>query len=197
MKRLVVFISGNGSNLQVLINAVRAGELAAEIVTVISNRRAAHGLIRAERADIPTGYFPLKPYREAGRSRETYDTDLAAHVVTYEPDLIILAGWMHIFSSAFLDHFPRQVLNLHPALPDQFAGTHAIERAYKAFQQKKINYTGVMIHWVVSEVDAGPVIVTERVPIYVTDKVSDLEMRIHAIEHRLLVETIKSLCPAR
>lgn len=191
MKRLVVFISGNGSNLQALIDAVQAGELAAEIVAVISNRRAAYGLKRAEQAGIPTCYFPLKPYRDARRSREAYDADLAAHVLTYKPDVIVLAGWMHILSPTFLDHFPRQVLNLHPALPGQFAGTHAIERAYEAFQQGEIKYTGVMVHWVVPEVDAGPIIVTEQVPIYAADAVGDLAARIHATEHRLLVEALQ------
>ncbi len=193
MKRLVVLISGNGSNLQALIDAVQAGELAAEIVAVVSNRRAAYGLRRAEQAGIPTFYFPLKPYCDAGRSREAYDADLAGHVATYEPDLIVLAGWMHILSSAFLDHFPRQVLNLHPALPGQFAGTHAIERAYEAFQRGEIDHTGVMVHWVVPEVDAGPVITTAPVPIYAADQERDLEARIHATEHRLLVEGVRQV----
>jgi formyltetrahydrofolate-dependent phosphoribosylglycinamide formyltransferase len=160
---------------------------------VVSNRRAAYGLVRAEQAGIPTLYFPLKPYRETGRTRTEYDADLAQKVAAYKPDLIVLAGWMHIFSPAFLDHFPRRVLNLHPALPEQFAGTDAIQRAHEAFRAGEINRTGVMVHWVLPEVDAGPVITTAEVPIYRTDSLADLEGRIHATEHRLLVEAVRQV----
>ncbi len=191
MKRLAVFISGNGSNLQAIIDAVQAGELEAQIEVVASNRRDAYGLVRAERAGIPTLYFPLKPYRDMGHSREEYDTDLADQMAAYKPDLIVLAGWMHVLSPAFLDRFPDRVLNLHPALPGQFPGTHAIQRAYEAFQRGEIDHTGVMVHWVVPEVDAGPAIATAEVPIYPTDSLDDLETRIHATEHHLLVEALK------
>ncbi|MEJ2555784.1 MAG: phosphoribosylglycinamide formyltransferase [Anaerolineae bacterium] len=191
MKRLAVFISGNGSNLQAIIDAVQAGELEAQIEVVVSNRRDAYGLVRAERAGIPTLCFPLKPYRDMGHSRKEYDTNLAEQVAAYNLDLIVLAGWMHVLSPAFLDRFPDHVLNLHPALPGQFPGTHAIQRAYEAFQRGEIDYTGVMVHWVVPEVDAGPAIATAEVPIHPTDSLDDLEARIHATEHHLLVEALK------
>ena len=193
MKRLAVLISGNGSNLQALIDATQVGELEAKIVAVVSNRRDAYGLVRAEQANIPTLYFPLKTYLETGHSREAYDADLAKMALAYQPDLMILAGWMHVLSPAFLDCFPGRVLNLHPALPGQFAGTHAIQRAYEAFQRGEIEHTGVMVHWVVPEIDAGPVIATANVPIYTTDSLADLETRIHATEHRLLVEAIRGI----
>ena len=193
MKRLAVLISGNGSNLQALIDATQVGELEAKIVAVVSNRRDAYGLVRAEQANIPTLYFPLKTYLEAGHSREAYDADLAKMVLAYQPDLLILAGWMHVLSPAFLDFFPGRVLNLHPALPGQFAGTHAIQRAYEAFQRGEIEHTGIMIHWVIPEIDAGPVIATANVPIYMTDSLADLETRMHATEHRLLVEAIRGI----
>jgi len=193
MKRLAVLISGNGSNLQALIDATQVGELEAKIVAVVSNRRDAYGLIRAEQANIPTLYFPLKTYLEAGHSREAYDADLAKMVLAYQPDLMILAGWMHVLSPAFLDYFPGRVLNLHPALPGQFAGTHAIQRAYEAFQRGEIEHTGVMVHWVIPEIDAGPVIATANVPIYTMDSLADLETRMHATEHRLLVEAIRGI----
>jgi formyltetrahydrofolate-dependent phosphoribosylglycinamide formyltransferase len=122
-----------------------------------------------------------------------YDADLAGVVSSYEPDLIVLAGWMHVLSPAFLDRYPLRVLNLHPALPGQFAGTHAIARAYEAFQRGEIDTTGVMVHWVVPEVDAGPVVASARVPIYLTDSLDDLEARVHATEHRLLVEAIREV----
>jgi formyltetrahydrofolate-dependent phosphoribosylglycinamide formyltransferase len=191
--RLAVFISGYGSNLQAIIDAIQAGKLNAQIVVVVSNRREAYGLVRAERAGIPTLYFPLKPYRDAGRSREEYDADLARRVAEYAPDLVVLAGWMHVLSPAFLNHFPGRVLNLHPALPGRFPGTHAIQRAYEAFRRGEIDRTGVMVHWVVPEVDAGPVIAVAEVPIYQTDTLDELETRVHATEHQLLVEAIQAL----
>ncbi len=193
MKRLVVLISGNGSNLQALIEAIQTGELEAQLEVVVSNRREAYGLVRAEKANVPTLYFPLKPYLEGGQSREAYDADLAERVAGYAPDLIVLAGWMHVLSPAFLDRFPQRVLNLHPALPGQFPGTHAIERAYAAFQKGEIEHTGIMVHWVVPEIDAGPVIATANVSIYPTDSLADLEGRIHASEHRLLVEAVRKV----
>jgi formyltetrahydrofolate-dependent phosphoribosylglycinamide formyltransferase len=191
MKQLVILISGNGSNLQAIIDAVQAGQLPAQIAAVISNRREAYGLTRAARAGIPTLYFPLKPYRDAGRPREDYDADLAARVAGHAPDLIVLAGWMHVLSPAFLTRFQGRVLNLHPALPGQFPGAHAIQRAYEAFQRGEIAHTGVMVHWVVPEVDAGAVIAQAAVPIYADDALADLEARVHAAEHRLLVEAIR------
>lgn len=191
---LAVLISGSGTNLQAIIDATRTGALDATIAVVVSNRREAFGLTRAQRAGIPTLYFPLKPYRDAGRSREEYDADLAQRVAAYAPDLVVLAGWMHVFTAAFLNRFPQRVINLHPALPGQFAGTHAIARAFDAFQRGEIDRTGVMVHWVVPDVDAGPVIASEAVPIYPTDTLDDLEARIHAVEHRLLVDVIRQVC---
>lgn len=193
MKRLAVLISGSGSNLQAVIDAIQTDALEARIVLVVSNRPDAYGLVRAEKANIPTLYFPLKPYLEAGASREAYDAALAQQLAAYNLDLVVLAGWMHVLSPAFLDCFPRRVLNLHPALPGQFPGVHAIERAYDAFQQGRIAHTGIMIHWVVPEVDAGPVVATAEVPIYATDSLADLEQRVHACEHQLLVEVIRKM----
>ncbi|MCB0085077.1 MAG: phosphoribosylglycinamide formyltransferase, partial [Caldilineaceae bacterium] len=162
--RLAVLISGNGSNLQALIDAIRQRVLPAEIVTVVSNRKEAFGLQRAEKAGISTHYFPLKPYREANRPRREYDADLAELLKPYQPDWIVLAGWMHILSNAFLQAFPYRVINLHPALPGQFPGTDAIARAFSAYQAGTIQKTGVMVHLVPDEqVDSGPVLASEEV----------------------------------
>jgi len=193
IQRLAVLISGSGSNLQAIIDAITSGKLDARIAVVASNRRAAYGLTRAERAGIPTLYFPLKPYTDAGRPRAEYDADLAARVAAFAPDLVVLAGWMHVLSPAFLDRFPGRVLNLHPALPGQFAGAHAIQRAFEAFQRGEIDHTGVMVHWVVPEVDAGPVVASAEAPIFPGDTLEDLEARIHAVEHRLLVDAIAQI----
>ncbi|MCB9079886.1 MAG: phosphoribosylglycinamide formyltransferase, partial [Anaerolineaceae bacterium] len=118
--RLVVLISGSGTNLQAILDSVAQKTLAAEVVAVVSNRQQAYGLTRAEQAGVPTVYFPLKPYLEADRDRRAYDADLAERVEVFEPDLIVLAGWMLVLSPAFLDRFPNRVINLHPALPDTF-----------------------------------------------------------------------------
>lgn len=192
-QRLAILISGSGTNLQALIDACQEGVLDASIVAVFSSRADAYGLLRAEQAGIPAVSFPLAPYRRAGRPRSDYDADLARLVAAFRPDLIVLAGWMLILGPAFLGRFPRRVINLHPALPGQFAGTHAIQRAYEAFQRGEIDHTGVMVHWVVPQVDAGPVLASVAVPIYPTDSLDDLETRMHGAEHRLLVEAIAQI----
>lgn len=193
MKRLIVLISGSGTNLQAIMNAIDAGTLDAEIVLVVSNRKAAYGLVRAQAAGIPTLYFPLKPYTDAGKDRAQYDADLAAEVAQYKPDLIVLAGWMHIFSPAFLNIFPKQVINLHPALPGAFAGINAIERTFEAFHNGEVASGGCMVHYVIPEIDAGAVIVQEVVAIEPQDTLADFEARLHAAEHRLIVEAVRRL----
>lgn len=192
--RLAVLISGNGSNLQALIDAIRMKVLDAEIVLVVSNRKDAFGLVRAEKAGIPTRYLPLKPYTAAGRTRADYDADLAQIVAEAAPDWVVLAGWMHILSRAFLDRFPYRVVNLHPALPGKFPGAHAIEEAFAAFQRGEIKQTGCMVHLVPDEaVDAGPVIGVAEVPIYRTDTLEMLGNRMHQAEHKLLVQSLQRL----
>lgn len=191
--KIVVLISGSGTNLQAILDAVAAQQLNIDIVLVVSNRKKAFGLQRAEQADIPTLYFPLKPYRQAAKSREQYDADLATKIKSYQPNLIVLAGWMHILSPAFLDQFPHQVINLHPALPGQFAGTHAIQRAFEAYQQGHITQSGCMVHYTIPEIDAGQVIAQRIVPIHPTDTLADFESRMHKAEHKLIVEAIKQV----
>ena len=192
--KLAVLISGNGSNLQALIDAVAAGGLDAQIAVVVSNRKAAYGLVRARRAQIPDRYFPLKPYRDAQRGRAEYDADLAVLVSEYAPDWVVLAGWMHIFSDQFLGRFPNRVVNLHPALPGQFPGAHAIDDALAAFGRGEIDHTGVMVHLVPdARVDEGPVLAEQAVPIHPGNTHETLADRIHAVEHRLLVEALQDL----
>jgi formyltetrahydrofolate-dependent phosphoribosylglycinamide formyltransferase len=189
--RLVVFISGSGTNLQAILDAITAHELDAEVVLVVSNRKAAYGLVRAQQAEIPTLYFPLKPYIEGGKNREAYDHDLAEHICSYKPDLLVLAGWMHVFSTAFLNHFPERVINLHPALPGAFPGTDAIRRTFEAYQQGKVPQGGCMVHYVVPEVDAGPVLTQVIVPIHPNDTLEAFEARMHNAEHHAIVEAIR------
>jgi formyltetrahydrofolate-dependent phosphoribosylglycinamide formyltransferase len=192
--RLVVLISGNGSNLQAILDAIRMRVLEAEVVCVVSNRKDAYGLELARKAGVATRYHPLKPYTESGRSRREYDADLADIVGEFHPDFVVLAGWMHILSDVFLARFPYRVVNLHPALPGQFPGAHAISDALAAFQRGEIRKTGVMVHLVPDEaVDAGPVLESEEAPIYPTDTLETLTKRLHPLEHRALVVALRRL----
>lgn len=195
MTRIAVLISGFGSNLQAIIEAAEEGGLlGVEIALVVSNRRDAHGIKRAVGHGIPVVYFPLAPYREAGRLREEYDADLAGILQSFGVGWVVMAGWMHVLSDAFLSCFPSRVINLHPALPGTFPGTGAIERAYEAYQRGEITHTGVMVHLVPDEgVDVGPVVVAEVVPIRPQDSLEELEADIHKVEHRLLVEAVQRL----
>lgn len=189
LARLVVLISGNGSNLQALIDACEAGYLPAEVVGVISNRPEAYGVQRAERHHIP-----VMIQLPRGLSRAGYDAQLSQCVAHFEPDWVILAGWMRLLSMAFLRHFPGRVINLHPALPGQFPGTHAVERAFDAAQRGEIEQTGVMVHLVPDEgVDNGPVLASQMVPILPGDSLETLVERVHMTERQLLVETIRGL----
>jgi phosphoribosylglycinamide formyltransferase 1 len=188
--RLVILISGNGSNLQAILDACASGELPASVVCVISNKADAFGLVRAKNAGVEAIHFPTLE----NESRRDYDKRLADYVTTKQPGYIILAGWMRILSSSFLSSFPNKVINLHPALPDTFPGTHAIERAFEAYQRGEIDRTGVMVHFVPDEgLDNGPVLATEIVPIYKEDTFESFETRVHQTEHKLLVNTLKSV----
>ena len=189
--KIAVLISGNGSNLQAIIDAIRDRILSAEIVVVASNRANAYGLQRAEKAGIPTLVHRLKPVLDEGRTRREYDADLASLLKQYRPDWVVLAGWMHILSSDFLDRYSYRVINLHPALPGTFPGTHAIERAFEAYQAGEIKETGIMVHLVPDEkVDAGPVLEKTVVPIYASDTVEMLETRMHQAEHVALIRAL-------
>ena len=187
---LVVLISGNGSNLQAIIDACSSGELNAQVVSVITNKADAYGLVRARNAGVEAVHFA----KRENESRTEYDARLAEYVSMCLPDYVILAGWMRILSSSFLSSFPNRVINLHPALPGMFPGTHAIQRAFEAYQRGEIDHTGVMVHLVPDEgVDNGPVLATEIVSIENDDTLESLEARVHQVEHDLLVNTLKSL----
>ncbi|GJM38649.1 MAG: phosphoribosylglycinamide formyltransferase [Acidimicrobiales bacterium] len=199
--RLVVLASGSGSNLQALIDASVDGRLDATIEAVYVNRRSAYARERADNHGIAQDFVPLGPYRdrhpEPRAAREAYDTDLADRIAAHEPDAIVLAGWMHLFTDAFLGRFPNRVVNLHPALPGTFPGAHAIDDAWEAKERAGLAQTGVMIHLVPDEgVDDGPVLLSEVVPIRDDDTRDSLEQRIHEVEHRLLVEAVATLIEA-
>ncbi len=187
--KIVVLISGTGTNLQAILNACKVNELPASVVAVISNKSAAYGLTRAKSAGVPATYYP----KSANETRREYDSRLADEVASYQPDIVVLAGWMRLLTTAFLDRFSNRVINLHPALPGMFPGTHAIERAYEAWQQGQIDRTGIMVHLVPDEgVDDGPVLATREIIFQPDEPFDKFESRVHILEHQLLVETLKS-----
>jgi phosphoribosylglycinamide formyltransferase-1 len=189
--RLVVLASGNGSNLQAILDACRDGHLAADVVAVVSDRPAATALSRATVADVQAVPLPPGP----GEPRSDYDTRLADAVDDFDPDVVVLAGWMRILTMSFLARFPGRVVNLHPALPGELPGTHAIERAWHEALAGERTRTGVMVHLVPDEgVDSGPVLATATVPIQPDDTLESLSARIHTTEHRLLIATLADLC---
>jgi formyltetrahydrofolate-dependent phosphoribosylglycinamide formyltransferase len=188
--RLVVLISGNGSNLQAILDACADKIIPATVVAVISNKPDAYGLTRAQNAGVPAIVFP----KSDGESRRDYDARLAAYVSTCFPDYIVLAGWMRLLSTNFLSCFPNRVINLHPALPGTFPGTHAIRRAYEAFQRGEIDRSGVMVHLVPDEgVDNGPTLATQEIFFQPGESLEQFEAHVHEVEHKLLVETLKKV----
>ena len=188
--RLAVLISGSGSNLQAILDACANRNLPAEIVLVVSNHAGAYGVERARKAGVPVVVLPGRKDQE----RRAYDARLAEVVAEARPDWVVLAGWMRILTSEFLNPFAGKVINLHPALPGAFPGTHAIQRAFESFQRGEIQSTGVMVHLVPDEgVDSGPTLAVETVAILPSDTPSSLEERIHQVEHRLLVATLHNV----
>lgn len=200
-----------GTNLQALIDAQNTPALpSARISLVLSNRKAAYGLTRAAEAapPIPTAYLGLQPFLKAhpGSTRDDYDRAVAARVAREDPDLVVLAGWMHIMGDGFLEVVSGDVpyagedgqevrvrrripvINLHPALPGAFDGAHAIERAYEAFQKGEIKHSGVMVHYVVKEVDRGEPVLVREVEILPGEPIEAFEERLHSLEWKIIVE---------
>ncbi|MEM9036262.1 MAG: phosphoribosylglycinamide formyltransferase [Actinomycetota bacterium] len=187
--RLVVLASGGGSNLGAVLAACRCGGLEADVIAVVSDRAGAGALDRARAAGVPRHHLPA-----AGRERSDYDAELARLVASYSPDWVVLAGWMRILTMSFLARFPDRVVNLHPALPGELPGVRAIERAWDEAQSGQRDRTGIMVHLVPDEeVDAGPVLGTVEVEIRPSDTLDDLATRMHAAEHRLLVDVLRQL----
>ncbi|KAF8627280.1 hypothetical protein AX17_006325 [Amanita inopinata Kibby_2008] len=211
-RRIVVLISGSGTNLQALIDADIPDS---EIVLVFSNRKNAYGLARAANATppIPTAYLALQPYlkKNPDKTRADYDAEVARIVLAAKPDIVILAGWMHILGESFLELLdgrkslddaetqvvPIPVINLHPALPGAFDGANAIERAYDAFQRGEIDKSGTMVHRVVKDVDRGEPIVVREVPIEKGESIESFEERLHRVEHEIIVEATRRVLDER
>lgn len=193
--RIAVLASGNGSNLQAILEACADGRVDATVVAVVSDRATAGALDRARRHAVETVIaVPV----DAGVDRRRWDGVIADLVSATRPDWVVLAGFMRILSSAFLDLFPGRVLNVHPALPGELPGMHAVARALEEARRGQRSVTGVMVHLVPDEgVDDGPVLATVTVPITADDDFDSLTIRVHAAEHQVLVETLAGLVTAR
>jgi phosphoribosylglycinamide formyltransferase 1 len=175
-----VLVSGEGTNLQALIDA------RLPVVAVASNKAGARALDRAARAGIATAVFELGDYA----SREQRDEAMADWLAGHRVELVVCAGYMHLLTPGFLGRFPQRIVNVHPALLPCFPGTHPIQDALEA----GVAETGATVHFVDEGVDTGPVIRQERVPVLPGDTVESVHARVQAVEHRLLPEVVRQLC---
>lgn len=200
--------SGSGSNLQALLDACARGDVPAEIVGVVGDKPGAYALERARAAGVPTWAMRR---RDCPGTREDFDRLLAEQVLIFEPDLVVLAGFMHVLSPAFLDRFPLDaIVNVHPSLlPDDPAAdavtlpsgvTAPVFRGHDALGMALaagVSWTGTCVHFVTSQVDRGPVLAREPVPILPGDTPDTLRARVQAVEHQLLPATLHTLLTHR
>ena len=205
--RLVVLISGSGTNLQAILDACDQTNdhsptsndglgLNAEVVLVISSNADAYGSKRAEQAGVPVTVlpFPGDPRSATSQQRDDYDTQVAYEASVAGADLVVLAGWNLLLGPNILSH--HTVINLHPAKPGAFPGLGAIKKAYEAWRRGEVTSGGVMVHYVPDEgVDSGPVIAWEEIDFVSGEDLASYEQRVHTVEHRLLVEAIGLVLP--
>ena len=180
---LVVLISGSGSNLQAIIDAIEAGMLNAQIRAVISNRPDAYGLTRAREHGIPAISLDHTQFSD----REHFDRQLQQQIDDLHPDLIVLAGYMRILSTAFIQHFHPHILNVHPSLLPRYQGLRTHQRALDNGDREH----GVSIHIVTPELDSGPVILQGRFAIDPSDTADSLQQKAHRLEHRMYPQVLQ------
>jgi phosphoribosylglycinamide formyltransferase-1 len=181
--RLVVLISGRGSNLQAILDQAASGELPVEVVAVISNRPGVHGLERARQAGVPALELDHKNYPD----RPEFEAALIELIDRQEPDLVILAGFMRVLTAGFTEHYRGRLFNIHPSLLPKFRGLHTHERAIAAGETEH----GATIHFVTAELDGGPIIVQACVPLLPEDSPDTLAARVLEQEHRLYPQAIR------
>ena len=189
LPRLAVLCSGEGTNLQAILNAVRAHRLKVRVAIVISDRPQPNALVRAVRAGVEARYIDPHQYP----TRASYERALIHLLEERQVRLVCLAGFMRVLSPVFVGHFPQRILNIHPALLPAFPGAHAIRDAL-GWGAK---VTGVTVHFVDEQVDHGPIILQEAVTITPRDTEASLRMRIHRVEHRLYPEAIRLVLGGR
>lgn len=179
---IAVLISGNGSNLQAIIDAKQRGEIDSSINVVIANKKDAFGLKRAEAAQIPAVFIDPKQYKD----REAYDQAIINILKEYNVEVVVLAGYMRILSKSFVHCYRGKILNIHPSLLPDFKGAHAIRDAFEA----KVKKTGATVHFVIEDLDAGPIIIQQSVDVTDEDTLDTLESKIHAVEHIIYPQAI-------
>jgi len=187
--RIIVLISGSGTNLQAIIDACKVEGYPGDVVAVVSNKADAYGLTRAKDADIATVALSHKDFA----SREDYDQALIKEIDAFSPDIIVLAGFMRILTPNFVQHYQGKLLNIHPSLLPKYQGLHTHQRAIDAGDSEH----GVSVHFVTEELDGGPVILQAKVPIFAEDNTDDLAARVHEQEHRIYPLVVKWLCEKR
>jgi phosphoribosylglycinamide formyltransferase 1 len=180
--RLGVLVSGEGTNLQAILDSVH-GRDGIEVACVASSRADAGGLARAQAAGVPTAIFAAEDHA----SRRARDEALADHLAEHGVDLVVLAGFMEILDPAFVRRFAGRILNVHPSLLPAFPGVRAIEQAL----EYGVRVTGVTVHFVDEGVDTGPIVLQEAIELPYAADIGGVEQRIHAVEHRLLPEAIR------
>ena len=172
---VVVLLSGTGSNLQALIDSTRTGDSPVRIRAVISNRADAYGLQRARDAGIDTAVLDHKAFD----GREAFDTALVELIDGYQPQLVVLAGFMRILSAGFVRHYQGRLLNIHPSLLPKYKGLHTHQRALEAGDAEH----GCSVHFVTEELDGGPLVVQAVIPVELDDTPERLAQRVHSQEH--------------
>jgi phosphoribosylglycinamide formyltransferase-1 len=180
---LAILISGSGSNLQAIIDAIESGNLDAEIKSVVCNNPQAYGLQRAAKHGLPTQVIDHRDYPD----REQYDARLLQHLQSLDLDYIVLAGYMRILSPAFIDAFKHRILNIHPSLLPAYKGLDTHQRALANGETQH----GVSIHVVTAELDDGPVLLQASYPIAGSDSVEDLQARGHRLEHQMYPQLLR------
>ncbi len=187
--RLVVLISGTGSNMEALMRACASGELDARVVAVFSNRPDARGLTTAAGAGIATEVVDHREFSD----RETFDRALAERIDAHHPDLVILAGFMRILTPGFVRRFRGRLMNIHPSLLPKYPGLDTHQRAIEAGDRE----AGATVHFVTEELDGGPAIVQGRVPVLADDTADSLASRVLAVEHRIYPLAVRLFCEGR
>ncbi len=186
---LGVLISGGGTNLQAIIDAIERRDLSAHIRIVVSNRSDAYGLVRAQRHGLSTAVLSHTGFA----SREEFDRHLVTLLHEHGVELVILAGFMRLLSARFIQAFPHRILNIHPALLPAFPGLHAQRQAL----ERGVRISGATVHLVDEEMDHGPIIMQAAVPVYPDDTEDSLSTRILAQEHRIYPAAIKLFAEGR
>lgn len=188
-KRIVVLVSGSGSNLQALINACATGEIQGSIVAVISNRPEVYGLERARLAGLETQTLDHKNFAD----RASFDQALMELIDSFQPDLIVLAGFMRILTEDFIQHYAGWMLNIHPSLLPAYKGLHTHQRALD--DQAQVH--GASVHFVTAELDAGAVILQAEVPVLRDDTAETLAARVLVEEHKIYSQVVAWFCAER